>query len=307
MSERDQAIARLRRERPRSRFARLSGLALLALAGWAWLGGQVSVADALSARRRANLARFLREDLLPAPVRGEGGEGLAAWCLRLWSERGAEAFAATLWIALAAIALAGLAGALAAPLGARTLMSRHPWGEDPGRDAVGGERRGLPWRTASAAVRFALVLLRAIPEYVWAFLLLAVLGPGAWPAVLALAIHNAGILGRLGADTIENLDRAPLAALRGLGATRAQVVATAVAPLALPRWLLYLFYRFETCAREATVLGMLGVVSLGYHVQDARARMHYDELIWFIGLGALLVLAADLASIWARGFLRRAR
>jgi len=50
------------------------------------------------------------------------------------------------------------------------------------------------WRALSACTRAALILLRAIPEYVWAFLLLAMLGPSAWPAVLALAIHNSGIL-----------------------------------------------------------------------------------------------------------------
>jgi len=81
----------------------------------------------------------------------------------------------------------------------------------------------------------------------------------------------------------------------------------AVLPLALPRFLLYFFYRFETCVREATVLGMLGVVSLGYWIQEARARQTYDELLLFVGLGALLVLAADAVSIAARGWLRRAR
>jgi phosphonate transport system permease protein len=132
------------------------------------------------------------------------------------------------------------------------------------------------------------------------------LGTSAWPAVLALAIHNAGILGRLGADTIENLDAAPLRSLRMLGASRRQLALNAVLPLSLSRFLLYFFYRFETCVREATVLGMLGFVSLGYWIQESRGRQTYDEMLLFVALGALLVLAADVLSIAARAWLRRA-
>jgi len=54
------------------------------------------------------------------------------------------------------------------------------------------------------------------------------------------------------------------------------------------------------------VLGMLGVVSLGYWIQDARAKQFYDEMVVFVALGALLVLVADLASAAVRALLRRA-
>ena len=58
--------------------------------------------------------------------------------------------------------------------------------------------------------------------------------------------------------------------------------------------------------REATVLGMLGVVSLGYWIQDARARQFYDQMILFVMLGAVIVLVADLFSALVRSKLRRA-
>ena len=151
-----------------------------------------------------------------------------------------------------------------------------------------------------------LIFLRSIPEYVWAFLLLAMLGPNAWPAVLALALHNAGILGKLGAEVVENLEPAPLAALRGLGATRSQIVLLGILPMVLPRFLLFFFYRWETCVREATVLGMLGIVSLGYWIVDARARNHYDEMVFLVLIGAGIVLVGDLVSALARELVRRA-
>ena len=294
-------IRRLRRARPRNRFLRASCWALAALGAWSWLCGEIQVGELFSAQRRANLDRFLGREALPRPLRdGQGGWAeLSAWASRLWHEVGASATLATLAIAVLAIVLAGTAGALLAPLGARTLMQSDPY--LPLRDG-----RSRSWRLLSGAARGFCILLRAIPEYVWAFLLLAMLGASAWPAVLALFIHNAGILGRLGADTVENLPTAPLVAQRALGANRRQLAFAAIFPAALGRYLLYFFYRFETCVREATVLGMLGVVSLGYYVQDARVRLRYDEMLFLVALGALLVIAADVASNLARRALRRA-
>src|SRR5690606_26000289 len=115
----------------------------------------------------------------------------------------------------------------------------------------------FPTRRSSdlAALRAGLVFLRAVPEYVWAFLLVTIFGPGAWPAVLALGIHNAGILGRLGGEVLENVEPPPARALRAIGASRRQVLLGALAPAAFPRGLAFHFYRFETCVREATILG----------------------------------------------------
>ena len=87
-----------------------------------------------------------------------------------------------------------------------------------------------------------MIFVRAIPEYIWAFLLLAVFGPTAWPLVLALAVHNLGVLGRLGAEAIENSDSSPLAGLRALGARRLQLVTSALFPLVSPRFLLFFLY-----------------------------------------------------------------
>ena len=122
----------------------------------------------------------------------------------------------------------------------------------------------------------------------------------------ALALHNVGILGRLGAETIENLPPRVPETLRSLGAGRFQIAVTALMPAAMPRYLLYFFYRWETCVREATVLGLLGIVSLGYWIDDARARQRLDEMLLLVVLGAALVILGDLVSAVARSVVRRA-
>lgn len=294
-------LAPLRAARPRRRLVSFTVAALLLLASYAWTCGDIRLDDFDLERRAANIERFLSQDIAPYPLRdAEHGFGdTLGWALGIVRERGLEGAARTMAMATAAIALAALAGWILAQFAAATIATGRPFG-----DAHGRER--WSWRLLRAALAGCFVFLRAIPEYIWAFLLVAVLGPGAWPLVLALAIHNSGILGRLGAETLENLPPRPLSALRGLGAGRAQTALLAAAPGSLSRYLLYVFYRFETCVREATVLGMLGIVSLGYWIEDVRTRQYYDEMTLLVGCGALLVLAVDLLSAVVRHRLRRA-
>jgi phosphonate transport system permease protein len=268
----------------------------------AWVAGEFSPGDLLSERRLANCQRFL-EELRPYPLQGKPFDlGVAiAWVGERLGERGWEAARTTLAISVAAIALAALLALAAAIPASRNLA--HP---DPFLPPLEGVRR-WPWRMLVTGTRAGLILLRSLPEYVWAFFLLALLGPSPWPVVLALAFHNGGILGKLTAETLENVDPAAPAALRQVGAGRRQIAALALFPAILPRFLLYFFYRWESCVREATVLGMLGIASLGFWIVDARARNHYDEMVFFVLLGAALVFLGDLLSAVAREAVRRAR
>lgn len=294
----------LRRARPRSRVVRASALVLGALALYSWTSGEIATAEFFSARRFENLTRFVSHELSPHALQGTDASlgDYLAWGRERWNEHGAQAVLATLQISIVAILLAGLFSWLFAPLIARNVTTVTPFGDGP---RSGSRLSRLGYMTLRSCARALTILMRAVPEYILAFLLLAVLGPQtAWPAIVALAIHNGGILARLSGETIENLEPAPLQAMASLGARRGNVVLFGVFPLALGRFLLYFFYRFETCVREATVLGMLGVVSLGYWIQDARTRQFYDEMVFLVCLGVLLVFAADLASALARRFLR---
>ena len=313
MSDRAHTVARLHASRPRSAYLRWSSMGAGLLTAWAWWAGGFDARDLLSAQRLHNLERFVGE-VRPYPLQGKAWDWGVAWD---WTStmftdgyRGAmfempsglEAIGLTLAMSIVAIVLAGIGGVIAAFPAARTFATPSPF--LPGSDRAGAATRRA-WYAVLIATRAMLVFMRAIPEYVWAFLLIGMLGISAWPAVVALAIHNTGILGKLDAETIENLTPGSLSALRGVGATRRQVAATGALPTALSRFLLYFFYRWETCVREATVLGMLGIVSLGYALDEARVRDRYDDMLFYVLLGALLVLAGDLVSAVARRTVRR--
>ena len=179
-----QPIRELHRARPRSRVLRWSAAALAGLVVYSWLCGEIDVADFLSPRRRDNLERFLTRDAMSYPLQQSGFSwgGLFGWIGDVLSDRGWEATLKTLWISVLAIVLAGLGAAFALPFATRTLMTGEPY-------LLKTSGRGPGWRLLTEATRLLLIVLRAIPEYVWAFVFLAMLGPNAWPAVLALAIH----------------------------------------------------------------------------------------------------------------------
>jgi phosphonate transport system permease protein len=294
----------LRLSRPRSRFLRWSSALILLLVIAAWWAGDFAPSGFLSPRRLENLQRFLAE-IRPYPLHDRPWDwGVAwAWARDVAVRKGTEATFITLALSVVSIVLASLGGLLLALPAARTWSTPEPY--LPASRRIPWPRRAA-WRGLVTLSRGALVLLRALPEYIWAFIFLTLIGPTAWPIVLALAIHNIGILGKLDAEVIENLPPRPLAALRGMGAGRLGIAGVAIFPSILPRFLLLFFYRWETCVRESTVLGMLGIASLGFWIVDARARQLYDEMIFLVLLGALLVLAGDLVSAAVRGRVRRA-
>lgn len=296
-----QKIRTLRAQRASDPFLRGSLLAFAAL-----LCASIWIGDfdwGYSERRVRNVQRFA-EEMRPFPLQHRPWDtGVALrWSAELFEDKGAQAAAQTLAISLVAISLAGLLGLALSFPAARTFARPDAWSR--GSPAV--RRFGRTgWVLVYIATRAILIALRAMPEYVWAFLLLAALGPTPWVAVLALAFHNVGALGRLGAETVENAEPRVFETLREVGANRAQIVVFGLWPQLLPRFLLFYFYRWETCVREATVLGMLGIASLGFWIDDARARGHADELVFWVLLGSAIVMVGDATSALARWAVRR--
>jgi phosphonate transport system permease protein len=302
------AIKHLHKIRPRSLFVWWSVRTMLVLMVLSWLFGGFLPVEFLASQSLENAGRLFGE-MRPYPLQQNSGSFThtlstsLSWAWGLWQDRGQEAVLVTLAISVLAMVLAGFVGAVASIPAARNLMQPHPFLKG-GKKPAWWVRFG--YGSLVTSTRILLIFLRAIPEYVWAFLLLGMYGPTAWPMVLALALHNAGILGKLDAEILENSDPRPASAWRSSGASRWTVLLGAIVPQVLPRVLLYFFYRWETCVREATVLGMLGMASLGYWITDARARNHYDEMLYFILCGVLLVFVGDWLSNQVRRILREA-
>jgi phosphonate transport system permease protein len=152
--------------------------------------------------------------------------------------------------------------------------------------------------------RAILLMARAVPAPIWALAVLYVTLPGILPGAIALGLHNLGILGRLKAEVIENLDQRPLEALKGLGAPAPLLFLYGVLPLTLPRFLAYDLYRWEVCMRETVIVGLVGAGGLGRVLTEQLSSFDYRGMVVTLGGFILLTFLVDWISSAARRSLR---
>ncbi len=158
---------------------------------------------------------------------------------------------------------------------------------------------------ARAPTRLLLNALRAIPELVWAALLLISAGLGPFAGTLALALHTSGVLGRLFAEAIENAPPGPGFALRTQGVGHLRVFCYATLPQVLPQLLSYTLYRWENNIRAAAVLGVVGAGGLGQLLAFHMGLFHMGKTATILGAMLLLVALVDALSYAARRAMTR--
>ncbi|MCK6426514.1 MAG: phosphonate ABC transporter, permease protein PhnE [Burkholderiaceae bacterium] len=158
---------------------------------------------------------------------------------------------------------------------------------------------------ARAPTRLLLNALRAIPELVWAALLLISAGLGPLAGTLALALHTTGVLGRLFAEAIENAPPGPGDALRAQGVGLLKVTAYATLPQVLPQLVSYSLYRWENNIRAAAVLGVVGAGGLGQLLAFHMGLFHMNKTATILAAMLLLVALVDALSYASRRWLMR--
>jgi len=155
-------------------------------------------------------------------------------------------------------------------------------------------------QAAQAAARLLLNALRAIPELVWAALMVLAAGLGPNAGTLALALHTAGVLGRLFAEALENTPPAPADALRLNGGGRVVAFCYGTLPSLWPQLVAYTLYRWENNIRMASVLGFVGAGGLGQMLHMSLSLFQEAQASTVIIAMLLMVLAVDALSGWAR-------
>ncbi len=168
--------------------------------------------------------------------------------------------------------------------------------------AVAGMLLALPKFRAPWNV--LLNLLRSVPELVWATITALAVGLGPFAGALALALHTAGVLGRLYAEALENAPSQPADALRRTGSSRAMAFLYGTLPGAAPQLVAYTLYRWEMNIRMAAILGFVGAGGLGQLLYFKLSLFHYAEASTVIIAMLLLSIAVDQASAWLRRRMR---
>ena len=188
---------------------------------------------------------------------------------------GLAATAQTLWVGLLGTTLSAPLAFLLAALGARTVSPNQ-----------------FVYQVARAIMSF----FRAVPDIVFALIFVTAVGLGPFAGVLALICHNTGVMGKLWSEAMEEVDPGPEQALRTAGASRPQILVNATLPLVLPQLVGLLLYRFDVNVRSSLVLGLVGAGGIGLLINRAIKSFQFDEMMTYLIIVLILIIAVDLAS-----------
>lgn len=149
--------------------------------------------------------------------------------------------------------------------------------------------------------RVTLVIFRGIPELVLAILLIMVTGLGNQAGVIALAFGGIGLLGKLVADSLEEVPPGPERALTAAGAAPGQRYLAATWPHALPSLIGNTLYLVDTNIRAATILGIVGGSGIGFYLTNAStlATMH-GQVTTLVMMMVVTVLVVEGLASWLR-------
>jgi phosphonate transport system permease protein len=160
--------------------------------------------------------------------------------------------------------------------------------------------RGLAlWPRAIPLFRRVMDIMRAVPEIVIALMLIFVLGGGPVPAMIAIALHTAGALGKLFSEVAENADLKPVEGLASVGANWSQRMFLGVVPQVAPNYLSYALLRLEINVRASAILGFVGAGGIGYELRNSMTfgMGKFDEAAAiFVLLFATIVVIDQVSS-----------
>ena len=148
--------------------------------------------------------------------------------------------------------------------------------------------------------RGVIVATRAIPDLIFAMIFVRVYSIGVLPGVLAIGLHSVGMLGKLFADSIEEVDRGPREGVQAAGASRSQEIFTGVLPQLIPSFIAIALYRLDINFRSSTLLGLVGAGGIGLQIRAYQGSLRYPELLGVTLLIIVLIVVVEIVSTGVR-------
>jgi phosphonate transport system permease protein len=149
--------------------------------------------------------------------------------------------------------------------------------------------------------RMLLNVFRSVPDILWALVFVVALGLGPFPGTLALAVHSAGVLGKLYSETLESVPGRPVEALRATGASGFQAFLFGRLPQAMSNFASLTLYQWECNIRSATILGFVGAGGIGQQILISMNLFDYPKVATLVGTTIIVVVLVDRFSATVRG------
>jgi phosphonate transport system permease protein len=150
-------------------------------------------------------------------------------------------------------------------------------------------------------MRILMNILRSAPDLVIGVLFIVAVGIGPLSGVMALALNTGGVLAKLFSEAVEAIDPRPVEGVRATGASRLQEIVWGVIPQVGPLWTSYALYRFESNARSATVLGLIGAGGIGQLLFEGLQSFNFSEVS---AISVVIVVAVSLIDLLSQ-FMRK--
>ncbi len=147
-----------------------------------------------------------------------------------------------------------------------------------------------------------IVSTRSINSLIWALLLIAIIGPGVFAGIIAIAIRSIGFCAKLLYEAIEEIDATQVEAITATGASRWQVMAYGIVPQILPAFAGIAVFRWDINIRESTVLGLVGAGGIGLQLSASLNVLAWPQ----VSLILIVILAAVVLSEWVSAKVRGA-
>ena len=163
---------------------------------------------------------------------------------------------------------------------------------------TGRMARGPFW--LRQVLRWLMLVLRSVPELVWALVFVRVVGLGPTAGVLAIALTYAGMLGKVYAEILESGDCAPTQCLLRNGSSRLQAFAYGLLPQSAAELTSYSVYRWECAIHSSAVLGFVGAGGLGQQIDSSMKMFNGAEVSTMLLVFVALVVLTDRLSAWLR-------
>jgi phosphonate transport system permease protein len=195
----------------------------------------------------------------------------------------------TVAMATAGIALALLLAVPLALLSVRVLSV----------SALAGRMDALP-ALLRTLVRWLMIVLRSVPELIWALVFVRVVGLGPTAGVIAIALTYGGMLGKVYAEILESGEGHATQSLLRNGSGRLQAFFYGLLPQNAAELTSYTVYRWECAIRSSAVLGFVGAGGLGQLMDSSMKMFNGSEVATMLLVFMALVWLADRASAWLR-------
>jgi phosphonate transport system permease protein len=157
-----------------------------------------------------------------------------------------------------------------------------------------------PFRIVREIARNVMSLERAVPTLVVILVLVVAVGLGPFAGMLAIAVGSIGMLGKLFAEAIEQIDPKSLESMESVGATKSQTIRYAVLPQVMPSFIANTLYRFDINIRTAVFLGVVGGGGIGYELHLAMRLFRYPEALVITVLILTVIMFAEKTSDFLR-------